>query len=137
MGDSYSSESLWIDNCPAFSEKWDIVEVLIECHDFLGLYFLDSWNLKVDKPSLICLSAIFLRSSSAFEFGEFSTLNFYWKFSSVKSFNHNTVRWFQVGFRRVLGVLVTLWYLVNFAKLNKSPKNYYKNHKTPPSHEHL
>ena len=54
----------------------------------------------------------------------------------LSKFNHNTVRWFQASFRRVLGVLVTWWRLVNFAKSKKKTKNHYKNHKIPPSHEH-
>ena len=49
--------------------------------------------------------------------------------------NQNTVGWFQSSFRRVLGVLMAWWCLVNFWKAKK-PENHKKNRKTPPSHEH-
>ena len=32
----------------------------------------------------------------------------------LSKFNHNTVRWFQAGFRRVLGVFVTWWCFMIF-----------------------
>ena len=47
--------------------------------------------------------------------------------SIFSSLNQNTIRWFQASFRRVLGVLVTWWCLVNFAKSEKHKKSLQKS----------
>ena len=54
----------------------------------------------------------------------------------LSKFNQNTVRWFWASFRRVLGVPVTWWCLMNFWRSKKPRKMTKKSLKTSPSHEH-
>ena len=50
--------------------------------------------------------------------------------------NKKNVRWFQTSFRRVLGVLVTWWYFMNFVVFFREFFRLCKIHRAPPSHEH-